>query len=124
MSKFREAIAAIMLSSLLGILFVLLSLWYQNPPGCEQLCSSEPCPPNACMGGGFLTAGFPFPIVHDGEVGSSPTGGWGTIGPEDFSSINFGAFLLDFLFYGVIIILLVVITKSIFRWVKRSRKLG
>ncbi|OYD96908.1 hypothetical protein CDG76_09170 [Nostoc sp. 'Peltigera membranacea cyanobiont' 210A] len=76
------------------------------------------------MGGDSLTAGFPFPVVHDGEVGSSPTGGWGTIGVEDFSSINFGAFLLDALFYGVIIIMVFAIAKSIFKSVKRSRRLG
>ncbi|MGF1933423.1 MAG: hypothetical protein RM347_003350 [Nostoc sp. ChiQUE02] len=124
MRKLGKAITVIILSRLLGIPLTILSLWYQNPPGCEQLCSSEPCPPNACMGGDSLTAGFPFPIVHDGEVGSSPTGGWGTIGVEDFSSINFGAFLLDALFYGVIIIMLFAITKSIFKSVKRSRQLG
>ncbi|MFW9259024.1 hypothetical protein [Nostoc sp. CALU 546] len=123
MSKFSKAIAAIILSSLLGIPFVLLSLWYQNPPGCERFCFSEPCPLNACMGGNSLTAGFPFPIVHDDNAGS-PVHGWGRIGVEDFQNINLGAFLLDALFYGVIIIMLVVVAKSGVRFLKRSRQLG
>ncbi|AVH68079.1 hypothetical protein NPM_6711 [Nostoc sp. 'Peltigera membranacea cyanobiont' N6] len=120
MSKFGEAIAAIILSSLLGIPFVILSLWYHNPPtpGCS--CFREPCPANQCIGDS-LTAGFPFPIVHDDDAGS-PVDGWGTIGVED--TINLRAFLLDALFYGLIIIMLVVVAKSVFRCVKRSRRLG
>lgn len=114
MSKFREAIVAIILSSLLGTLLVILSLWYHNPSGCEQVCSSEPCPPNTCMGGDSLTAGFPFPIVHD-QTFSSPTSSWGRIDLDDYSSLNFRAFLLDVLFYGVIIIMLMVIGKIVFR---------
>ncbi|MFS0513226.1 hypothetical protein ACEYW6_00580 [Nostoc sp. UIC 10607] len=123
MSKFREAIAAIILSSFLGIPFVILSLWYQNPPGCERLCFGEPCLPNACMGGNSLRAGFPFPIVHDDNAGS-PVHGWERIGAEDFQNINLDVFLLDALFYGVRIIMLFTITKSILKSVKRSRRLG
>jgi hypothetical protein len=123
MSKFIEAIAAIILSSLLGIPFVILSLWYQNPPGCKRFCFSEPCPQNACMGGNSLKAGFPLPILYDDNAGS-PVDGWGRIGVEDFQNINLVAFLLDALFYGVIIFMLFAITKSILKSVKRSRRLG
>lgn len=91
MSKFRKAIAAIILSSLSGIPFAILSLWYQNAPGCERFCFSEPCLLNTCIGGNSITAGFPFPIVYDDNVGS-PIDGWGRIGVEDFQNINIGAF--------------------------------
>jgi hypothetical protein len=124
MRIFIKVIRLIILSTLLGTPLAILSLWYQNPPGCNRLCSSEPCPPNACFGGKSLTAGFPFPIVNDSEVGSSPTGGWGTIGIEDFQNINIGAFLLDAFVYGVIIVILFAITKSVFKSVKRSISLG
>ncbi|MEH1869497.1 MAG: hypothetical protein V7K69_31490 [Nostoc sp.] len=123
MRKLGKAITVIILSTLLGIPLTILSLWYQNPPGCEQLCLSEPCLPNACMGGDSLTAGFPFPIVHDDNAGS-PVHGWGRIGVEDIQNLNFGAFFLNALFYGVIIIMLFAVTKSIFKSVKRSRRLG
>ncbi|MHC5713133.1 MAG: hypothetical protein ACYTX0_13475 [Nostoc sp.] len=71
------------------------------------------------MGGESLTAGFPFPIIHDDNAGS-PVDGWGRIGEEDFISLNLGAFLLNAFFYGLIILILFAITKSIFESVKRS----
>ena len=123
MRTFGKVIPVIILSIFLGIPLAILSLWYQNPPGCERFCFSEPCPRNACMGGNSLTAGFPFPILYD-DNGGSPVHGWGRIGGEDFQNINLGAFLLDALFYGVIIVMLFAITKSIFKSVKRSRRLG
>ncbi|MBC6430796.1 hypothetical protein FM036_08130 [Nostoc sp. HG1] len=124
MRTFGKVITLIILSTLLGTPLAILSLWHQNPPGCNRVCSSEPCPPNACMGGKSLTAGFPFPIVHDNRVDSSPTAGWARIGVEDFQNINIGAFLLDAFLYGVIIVILFAITKSIFKSVKRSMRLG
>ncbi|MEH2195557.1 MAG: hypothetical protein V7K98_23355 [Nostoc sp.] len=71
------------------------------------------------MGGNSLTAGFPFPILHDDNAGS-PVDGWGTIGGEDFISLDIGAFFLNAFFYGLIILILFVIAKSIFESVKRS----
>ncbi|MEH1894227.1 MAG: hypothetical protein V7K94_02720 [Nostoc sp.] len=113
MRKFRKVITIIILSTLLGIPLALLSLWYQIPPRCKQFCFRE------AGGGESLTAGFPFPILHD-EVGSSPTSGWGRIGIEDFFTLNLEAFLLDAFLYGVIIVMLFAITKRVFKSVKRS----
>ncbi|MBD2509561.1 hypothetical protein [Nostoc sp. C057] len=123
MRKLGKAITVIILSTLLGIPLTILSLWYQNPPGCNRFCSREPCPSSACIGGDSLTAGFPFAILHDDNAGS-PVHGWGRIGVEDIQNLNLGAFLLNAFFYGVIIVMLFAITKSIFKSVKRSIGLG
>jgi hypothetical protein len=123
MRTFRKLISVIILSIFLGTPLAILSLWYQNPSGCNRFCSREPCPLNACIGGESLTAGFPFPILHDDNAGS-PIHGWGKIGSEDLQNINFGAFFLDAFIYGVIIVMLFAITKSIFKSVKSSIRLG
>ncbi len=70
---------------LLAAGLTIFSLRYVRPSSCQELCDlpePSPCPSGACREG-QQRAGFPLPIVIDSGAGSSPTGGWGKLGPED-----------------------------------------
>jgi hypothetical protein len=88
---------------LLAVAFTLASLRIVRPPICRYLCDQEPCPPGYCRCG-EQGAGFPFFVVSDNSCGSSPTGGWGKVGPED--SPNPVGFALNVVFYYSILWLL------------------
>jgi hypothetical protein len=77
------------------------SLRYVRPLTCLQFCDLPEqltCPSGSCRAG-EQRAGFPLPIVIDNGAGSSPTGGWGKLGPEDLP--NPVTPVLDVVFYGV-----------------------
>lgn len=97
---------------LLAVAFTLASLRYIRPAYCLSYCDAEPCPPGSCRCG-EQGAGFPFFVISDNNCGSSPTGGWGRVGPEDMS--NPIGFLFNVLFYAGILWLLWLAL----RWVRR-----
>ena len=79
----------------------VLSLRFVRPATCQTSCAENQstCPSGACRIGD-QRAGLPLPIqINSG--GSSPTGGWGHLGPEDLP--NPGSFVLDVLFYASLI---------------------
>jgi hypothetical protein len=89
--------------SLLAIGFTMASLRYIRPLNCLQLCDLPEqltCPSGSCRLG-EQRAGFPLPIVIDNGAGSSPTSGWGKLGPEDLP--NPMTPVLDVVFYGVLL---------------------
>ena len=100
---------------LIAICLAFGSLRYVQPANCEQLCVNEPCAAGTCKSG-EQKAGFPLPILRDAEGGSPPSG-WGKIGLEDLAYLNIRAFLLNILFYSVLLLLV----RSIFRFSKRLR---
>jgi len=103
-------------SLVLGVGLTVASLWYVRPSTCERVCDEPeqvPCPSGACRIGEQST-GFPLPVIVDGG-GSSPTSGWGKIGPEDWP--NPFTFLVDVVVYGCLLwflwhVLLVVRRKE------------
>ncbi len=79
------------------------SLRYVRPSNCLQFCDLPKqltCPIGSCRSG-EQRAGFPLPIIIDSGAGSSPTGGWGKLGPEDVP--NPVTPVLDVVFYGVLL---------------------
>jgi hypothetical protein len=89
-------------SVLLAISITIASLSYVRPLNCQRFCAdpeSVPCPPGACRNG-EQRSGFPLPVFIDNGGGSSPTGGWGKLGPEDLP--NPLAFIIDVLFYSAL----------------------
>jgi hypothetical protein len=86
---------------LLAVGFTLASLGFVRPVDCHSYCDASgqtPCPPGACRNG-EQRAGLPLPVLIDNMGGSSPTGGWGILGPEDLP--NPVTFILDVFFYSV-----------------------
>jgi hypothetical protein len=91
---------------LLAIGLTIASLRYVRPKNCQQFCDLPEqltCPSGSCRSG-EQRAGFPFPIIIDNGAGSSPTSGWGKLGPEDLP--NPVTPVLDVLFYSVLLWLL------------------
>lgn len=88
---------------LLATGLTVLSLRFVRPADCQQLCDApeqSPCPRGACRFG-EQRAGLPLPVLIDDMGGSSPTSGWGILGPEDLP--NPLTFVLDVLFYSVLL---------------------
>jgi hypothetical protein len=105
---------------LLAIGLTIASLQYVQPSSCLQLCvlpTQVDCPSGSCRLG-EQRAGFPLPMIIDSGAGSSPTTGWGKLGPEDHP--NPFTPLLNVLFYGI---LLWLVWKFI-RWLFRRERLG
>ncbi len=91
----------------------LFSLRFVRPATCQTFCDApeqSSCPPGACRYG-EQRAGLPIPIRIDVSPGSSPTSGWAKLGPED--GPNPLTFLLDVLFYGAFIWLIVYLIRLI-----------
>ncbi len=87
----------------LAIALTIGSLSFVRPVNCRSYCDASdrtPCPAAACRGG-EQRAGLPLPVVVDSGAGSSPTGGWGILGPEDLP--NPLTFTLDVCFYAVVL---------------------
>jgi len=88
---------------LLATGLTVASLQYIRPMDCQRLCQEPiqaPCPSGSCRSG-EQRAGFPLPVLQDEGTGSSPTGGWGKLGPEDLP--NPVTFVLDVLVYSVLL---------------------
>jgi hypothetical protein len=88
---------------LLAIGFSIASLRYVRPLNCVTFCDLPEqltCPSGSCRPG-EQRAGFPLPIILDSGTGSSPTSGWGKLGPEDLP--NPVTPILDVIFYGVLL---------------------
>jgi hypothetical protein len=91
---------------LLATGLTILSLNYVRPVDCQRFCDlpeNIPCPSGSCRSG-EQRAGFPLPLVVDGGAGSSPTGGWGKLGPED--GLNPLTPALNVFFYFILLWLL------------------
>jgi hypothetical protein len=87
---------------LLAVGVTVLSSSFVRPLDCRGLCDPSdgtPCPAGLCAPG-EQKAGLPMPFLVDSGVGSSPTNGWGILGPEDLP--NPMIFLLDVLFFGLV----------------------
>lgn len=87
---------------LVGIGLTILSLRFVRPINCQTLCDlpeGSACPIGSCRFG-EQRAGLPLPVLVDDLGGSSPTGGWGKLGPEDLP--NPMTFMLDVLFYSLL----------------------
>lgn len=69
--KRQHIVLLIMVS--VAITLTVVSTRFVYPVGCRTMR----CPDAT------LTAGFPLPVYKD-ITGSSPTSGWGTLGPEEF----------------------------------------
>lgn len=97
-----------------GVGLTLASLRYVQPTNCNQMCEKEPCASGTCKVG-EQTAGFPFPFVRDQErnFGSSPTGGWGRVGIEDYTYPDIKAFSFNILFYSAIVGSLLLVGKRL-----------
>ena len=95
-------ILIVFVSMLLAIFAMVLSVNYQYP---ENL---------AC--GGMLGAGFPALYICDNWGGGSPTSSWGKITLIDVfnGGINFGGFVVDFLFYTVLFFMVILIMRAIY----------
>jgi len=80
-----------LISTILALGAMILSAGYQYPE--HPLC------------GGGLGAGFPFLFICDAGLGGSPISSWGKITFVDIPNggIRPGGFLLDFLFYFLLI---------------------
>jgi len=88
---------------LLAIGFTVVSLGFIRPVDCHRWCDAPEqasCPNGSCRPG-EQRAGLPLPVLIDDPGGGSPTSGWGILGPEDLS--NPVTFVLDVLFYGVLL---------------------
>lgn len=87
----------------LAIALSIVSLRFVRPEDCQRLCDAPErasCPSGSCRAG-EQRAGLPLPVLVDNPGGSSPTGGWGILGPEDLP--NPLTFVLDVLFYGALL---------------------
>lgn len=88
---------------LLAIGLTVTSLRYVRPLNCQRFCDlpeQMPCPSGSCRAG-EQRAGFPLPLIIDSGAGSSPTSGWGKLGPEDLP--NPVTPVLDVVFYSVLL---------------------
>lgn len=88
---------------LLAISLTIASTRYVRPSDCQQFCDlpeSLTCP-NASCRPGEQRAGLPIPVVIDNGAGSSPTSGWGKLGPEDLP--NPLTPVLDVMFYSALL---------------------
>jgi hypothetical protein len=88
---------------LLAIGFTVVSLRFVRPVDCQRLCGAPEqasCPNGSCRAR-EQRAGLPLPVLIDDPGGGSPTSGWGILGPEDIP--NPVTFVLDVLFYGVLL---------------------
>jgi hypothetical protein len=96
----------VILYSVIGLLAIgltLASASFPWPVDCQQLCDTAehtPCPAGSCRASEQRT-GLPLPVRIDDPGGSSPTSGWGKLGPEDYP--NPMTFLLDVFFYAVLL---------------------
>lgn len=98
---------------LLAIGLTVVSLRFVRPVDCQTFCEAPeeaPCPSGSCRSG-EQRAGLPLPILVDSGGGSSPTGGWGRLGPEDLP--NPVTPVLDVLFYSLILWLIMYIIRVI-----------
>lgn len=98
---------------LLAIGLTALSLRFVRPVDCQAFCNfsrQTPCPSGSCRSG-EQRAGLPLPILVDSGGGSSPTGGWGRLGPEDLP--NPVTPVLDVLFYSLILWLIMYLIRFI-----------
>lgn len=77
---------------LLATCITILSFAFVQPRDCR--------PPGTCLIG-EQRAGFPIPVLQDNNAGSSPTSGWGVLGPEDMPYP--GAFVLDVIFWSAVL---------------------
>ncbi len=84
----------------LAVGFTFLSMQVIRPKVCRNICLEEPCAPETCYSG-EQRAGYPFAVLRDNNMGSSPISGWGILGPED--TPNYLAFTLDVLFYSALL---------------------
>lgn len=92
--------------TLLAIGLTVASLRYVRPLNCQRFCDlpeQMPCPSGSCRAG-EQRAGFPLPLIIDSGAGSSPTSGWGKLGPEDLP--NPVTPVLDVAFYSVLLLIL------------------
>jgi len=89
-------------AGLFAILAIILSTNYQYPEN------------SACQG--MLGAGFPVLYICDNWGGGSPTDSWGKITPVDVlnGGINFGGFMLDFLFYAALFLIGALVIRAIY----------
>jgi hypothetical protein len=88
---------------ILAVALTLASLRFVWPADCSKFCrepEQAPCPSGSCRSG-EQRAGLPFPVLIDSGAGSSPTSGWGKLGPEDLP--NPFTFALDVLFYSLLL---------------------
>ena len=102
-----------LVNALLAIGLTFASLGHVRPTDCNRLCGAPdgaPCPSGACRIG-EQRAGWPLPVVVDTPGGGSPTGGWGILGPE-YPPIPL-PFLLDTLFYSVLLWLISYILQIV-----------
>lgn len=124
--KIKTVFFTILLLFLIGSGLSCVSLYYQQPPGCEKLCypgpPSKPCLPGECIAEVNLVAGFPLPFIHDGGLNESPTSSWGKIDADDYLRLDVGAFLLNTLFYGGITGIIGGTIWSIFGVINRLRR--
>jgi hypothetical protein len=91
------------LITVLAIGLALVSQAFVRPADCRMLCDAPenaPCPTGGCRAY-EQRAGLPLPYRVDDPGGSSPTSGWGVLGPEDLP--NPLTFLLDVFFYGLLL---------------------
>jgi hypothetical protein len=105
---------------LLSIGLTIASIKYIQPANCLGLCdlpTQVDCPSGSCRLG-EQRAGFPLPMIIDSGAGSSPTTGWGRLGPEDLP--NPFTPLLNVLFYGILLWLI----RKLIRWLFRRERLG
>ena len=100
---------------LLATGFTVASLGFIRPAVCQRFCDAPeqvPCPSGACRAG-EQRAGLPLPVLIDDPGGGSPTGGWGILGPEDLP--NPAMFLVDVLFYAVVLWLIYYIGRILWK---------
>jgi hypothetical protein len=103
--KMKSMKAIILYGSIivLAVGCTVASFGFVRPVDCHSYCNASdqtPCPPGACRDG-EQRAGLPFPVLVDNAGGSSPTSGWGILGPEDLP--NPITFVLDVFFYSVLL---------------------
>jgi phosphoethanolamine transferase EptA/EptB len=102
-------------NALLAIGLTVLSFWYIQPKDCYRECGvpeGMPCLSGGCRFG-EQKAGWPLPAFVDAPGGGSPTGGWGMLGPEDLPLLV--PLILDVLFYGILLWLVLYIIQLIRR---------
>jgi hypothetical protein len=98
---------------LAGISLTLASLKFVRPNDCQRCCNPSlgiPCTQGACQQY-EQRAGLPLPVLVDAPGGGSPTSGWCILGPEDMP--NPLTFLLDVLFYGLVLWMIGSITLAV-----------
>jgi hypothetical protein len=102
--KQQGSVLLIVLLILGAAIMTQVSLAYVYPAECHTICDNPiqaPCPPGSCRIGA-PRAGFPFPVIRD-QGGSSPTTGWGKIGPEDYFPPDFMGFVGNLIVYTLLL---------------------